>query len=93
LLIDGSRLARMQNADANGGLRVKQTNGEEAVGAVEDDRQLASCARSILPAHTLREDPRMPAAHNILRRRRDAEAKTCPAWDARFFCCFHWNGD
>ena len=37
---------------------------------------LAGCARPILPAHTLRKDPRMPPAHDVFRRRRDAEAKT-----------------
>ena len=74
--IDLLRLARVQNADANGGLRIKQSNGEEAVGAIEDDRQLAGLAGPILPAHALREDPRMPPAHNAFRRRRDAKAKT-----------------
>ena len=58
---------------------------EEAVGAIKDDRQFAGCARAILLAHALREDPRMPTAHDGFSRRRDAKAKT----RARFLCCFH----
>jgi hypothetical protein len=78
------RLAGVQNADTNGGLRVIKTKGEEAVRAIENNRQFTGFPRAILVPHALREDPGMPSAHNGFSRRSEAEAEGCAARSAMF---------
>ncbi len=59
--VDGARFSRVQNADANGRIRVEQSNGQEAVLAVENHGQFAGFAVPILFADAAREQPRRPA--------------------------------
>ena len=65
----------MQNADANGGIGIKQAGGEKRIVPVVNDGEFAGCAGAILPADTFGKDPGMASAHEALRHGGEAQAQ------------------
>ena len=73
--VNRPRLARVQNADADGRIGIEQADGEKFVFAVEYDRQFAKLSGAIGFMNAVGKKPRMPSAHDGFRRRCDAQTE------------------
>jgi hypothetical protein len=60
--IDGLGFADVQHAEADGRIRVKQSNREKFIFAIVDDREFAGGGVAVLLANAVAEDPRMAGA-------------------------------
>ena len=72
--VDRRRAVALEDAHANRGVRVVESDGEEAVAAVVDDRQVAGVPLAALLADRLGVEPRMALADPPLRLGRHAQA-------------------
>jgi hypothetical protein len=71
--INGLGFAAKENADAEGGMGIKEAGGEKLILTVEEEDQFAGFSRAILMAHTVGEHPGMAGADAGLGGRADTK--------------------
>jgi len=71
ILVDGGWISMMKDPHTDRGMRVIQSDGKEALFAVEDDRQIAGLTGVALAGDGLLEEPGMPLAQGAFRLRGD----------------------